>query len=176
FAFADLARTYENRSAFFDALFVLKHGINYFPNSGPLTINLGKLLSVTNILDSAAYFYLEGARYRVSEEAGLGNLYSLYALADLKMRIDSYTILLSEDAPLPVENNLMVTAAQKGYHDLAFRYPVKFEAGISIDQLIYNFNTMLYTPQKVDSGTWKAFINFYDETNSVAFREELEYA
>src|SRR5690606_31182273 len=44
FAFADLARHYERRSDYFDALFVLSRGLEYFPSSGPLANNMGVLL------------------------------------------------------------------------------------------------------------------------------------
>lgn len=176
FAFADLANIYEEQSDFFDGLFVLKHGVNYFPDSGPLSINLGKLLSQTDILDSAAYFYLKGAEKSISSTAGLGNIYSLYALANLEMEKDSLKKLIDDIELFPVENNLMVIAAQKNYEGLQFDYPISFKNGISMDRLIYNFNTMLYYPAKVDSATWQSFEHFYDGISSVRFKEELEYA
>ncbi len=56
FAYANTANLYQRQGSFFQALFILKEGLERFPDQGQLHNNLAMLYAQTDILDSALYF------------------------------------------------------------------------------------------------------------------------
>ncbi len=89
YAYANLANLYFENNLYFDGLFILREGIELFPDEGRLYNNLGVQFGRTNVLDSA-FYYLEAARAESAlEPVAAANELALFAQKGLGIPADS---------------------------------------------------------------------------------------
>jgi len=175
FAYAQFANMYNRRDKYFDEVFVLKNGVNEFPESGPLNNNLGLALSKTNIIDTALFYLEKAEKKKFTKNAALANVFSIYATKQIPISQDSLAGLFEGEHDRSILNNLMVIANSHGWK-LPKNGTLKFEPGVNVNDLIYDFNYLFQYPDMADSASWKAVRQFYDTTNTTIFREELDYS
>ncbi|GEM_PF-2630328 len=175
FAYAKFANTYYNKSKYFDEVFTLKNGVNQFPESGPLNNNLGFALSRTSIVDTALFYLDKASMKGISKIPAQTNTLAIYASKRLPVKRDSLVQFINEEADIGILNNLMVISNFNQWKT-NIDMDVNFEVGISMDDLIFNYNLLFHDPLKADSTAWKDFRDFYQKAAITSFQTEMDYA
>lgn len=68
-SFLGLSNMYYSNEQWFNAMFTLKDGLEYFPNSSELNNNLGIVYNKLNIKDSALYYFQRAYEFRRSDQS-----------------------------------------------------------------------------------------------------------
>jgi hypothetical protein len=177
FAYAKIARQYELRDRFFDALFTLRDANREFPKSGPLMNNLGLLYSKTEITDSTFYFLENAKELSISNQVSNSNSIAIASHREMPLTEEILSELLAESTHLPTINNQMILAKQYA-QDYVGTVEVNFEADMDeqTEQLIYNYNKLLIGPTSEDTTHWRNKYIYYDHTGDPWMGEQLETA
>ncbi len=175
FAFAKLAKGYEEANKPFDEIFTLKNGVNEFPDSGPLQNNLGVAFSKINIVDTAVFHLKKALAKKSSESAALINIPAILTKKPGELNWDSLSEIAGQEHNPAVLNNLAVLYAK---NNQPFDLPdtLSFTAPVPVERLVYNYNLLFDQPELADSGSWKSFQEYYRTTGNARFQENLEYA
>ena len=177
FAYANLASKYMEAKRYFEAIFALEDGLERFPNNGRLMNNLGLVYNEIDNIDSA-YYYLERSTYdNNSENESATNIYALFRLKDLSIRSDTLENLIKKSTYLAATNNLVVLANDlrtiaKDGAQIQFGDP----GNERIEQLIYNYNKVLNSPELVDTTYLNQMQVFYDSSKTSWFQDNLNLA
>jgi tetratricopeptide (TPR) repeat protein len=174
YAYANLAARLKAGKRSFEALFALQEGLEEFPKSGHLMNNLGLMYLDLQNVDSAYYYLNNAASYRSGRNTSETNVYALLRMKNLSIREDTLDYLLGETDYLPAVNNLVVLA-----NELKKKTPDK--GGVrfgevettGIDQIVYNYNKTLNSPELVDSVYRSEMKIFYDSGNTSWFQDNL---
>ncbi len=175
YVYAKFAHGYQMAKKPFDEVFTLKNGVNQFPDSGPLHNNLGLSFSAINIIDTSVYHLRQALSKNVSEEAASINLPAVLAKSEHELNWDSLENVHTNASNIAVKNNISVLF-KKNNHSFPLSEEIVFNASASIDQLVYNYTLLFENPLLADSASWNAYKNYYEESGSINFSENLEYA
>jgi len=177
FAFANLAEKYLKQKRYFEAIFALRDGLQYFPDNGNLMNNLGlAYLEIENI-DSAFYYLKRSINDHKSSNESATNIYGMLSLKNLSIKSDTLDYLLKESDYLAATNNLVVLANElkkksKDKAKVQFGNP----ANEKIEQVVYNYNKVMNDPDLVDTILLKQTRNFYDSSNTSWFQDNINMA
>ncbi len=177
FAYASLASRLSDDKKYFEAMFILKDGLQEFPDEGRLMNNLGLLYTEIAQTDSAFQSFDMAMKMRKSHDVAGANVYALMRQQGLEVREDTLSTLLANTSYLPAVNNLVALANEKGgkIQDQGvalFKSPKK----TSIDQVIYNYNKTLNDPSVADSAYFSQMTWFYDSSEVIWFEDQVRYA
>ncbi|MEM8566187.1 MAG: hypothetical protein AAGF85_06970 [Bacteroidota bacterium] len=171
-AYVNLSNLYLDDDRFFDALFILKEGIQVFPDNTQVQNNLGLLYGKTGILDSSIY-HLDRAYSNSKNNTASSNILAMVARSDFQLDADSvlayYTI---DEDPISVNNNYVLY--NNSAKALKHEYVVKDTTLNFLDaSILFNksFN-QLFADDSLE--TQKIFDLAYKPVNA-GTREQLEY-
>jgi hypothetical protein len=141
FSYANLSNFYLKEEMFFQAMFVLRDGLDKFPESGYLANNLGILYSKTNIVDSA-FYYLYYAKEKITDPSVPASniLYTLtkkglFSMADSTVLSWDY----SENKIFLSNKILLEMALGHGYNGPSFTNPFRDSLSAGDFALLYNY-------------------------------------
>ncbi|MDN4166907.1 hypothetical protein QWY31_15455 [Cytophagales bacterium LB-30] len=123
YAYANLSLNFAEREKFFDALFVLREGLEKYPEEQALLVNMGVLLGKTRVVDSAMQ-YLQLAEDGPFAQQARSNQLALIAKDKLEFALDSllgqeYQYLPAQSNQLHLRNSLLLPQPnEQGYDSL----------------------------------------------------------
>jgi hypothetical protein len=88
-SYIDLANAYIETSRLFDAVFILKEGVDKFPDNYEILNNLGLTFNEVNIIDSAYIFMDRAHELRDEQTASASNITGLLIKNDIRVNADS---------------------------------------------------------------------------------------
>ena len=180
YAFANLANIYRQQGLFFDALFVLRQGVQQFPLAGQLYNNLGLFYGTTGATDSAFYYLKAASADDDTEAAALTNMLAVLAQRGVAISPDS---LLSWDThqSLPLQNNLLAMANRHGYRLKGLPAPAKVlgnDSSMTAPLYLLNYALQTNTPDtalisRARRGYENALLSVLEEQWGMAYAQLL---
>lgn len=158
YAVIGLSGVYQHQKQLFPSFFMLKDGVNLFPQSGEVKNNLGLTYHTLNIKDSAAYM-LQEAYKSVPSDAATNLLYLMLKSGDYS-QADSLTQALGTFDEMPFENNLMAVQAAIGKQSVSNRF----------EQTLTQASDSLLSPQRF-TNIYNYSINHMDANDTSMVRK-----
>jgi len=176
YAFIGLSGVYQHQKQLFPSFFMLKDGVNSFPQSGELKNNLGLSYHALNIKDSALYM-LQEAYKDIPSDAATNMLYIVLKSGDYS-GADSMVQSLGSFDDIPFENNLLALQTALGKSNATDRYnDMAIEDSVLSPQLFTNmYNYSINHMHVKDTLLIKKLNRWIATQANEDFREDLMVA
>jgi tetratricopeptide (TPR) repeat protein len=174
YAYASLASAMKEKKQLFESLFELQDGLEKFPLSGVLMNNLGLTYFDLENVDSAYYYLSEATHFSSARSSAETNVYALLRVRNLSIKRDTLDYLLQTTDYLPAVNNLVVLANELGIVTMdQGRLQFGEVENTGLDQIVYNYNKSLNSPELADTTYMLELRVFYDSSNTSWFQDNL---
>jgi len=141
YAYAGLSTFYINNDQLFPAMFMLKDGLQKYPNNPYLLNNIGYLYTLFEQIDSSAYFYSKALEY-TTDEIPAANLLAYYGSKGNFTKCDTIINTYKNNSSVAYLANKIGISTMSGIKN---NPPIEIPASIVADTLIDAYSyTFLY--------------------------------
>lgn len=162
-AFLQLANIYNLKGDYFNALFTLKDGITYYPESSRLWNNLGLLSKKSNLADSTIHYFSKANAFaEKGDYTALNNLISYLIKHDFNEEAKELISSLEEEKyDLKTKAAIAAYNAKNGIFNTWKKQPFKEDTLLRTDELAYMFNHFINNIELMDTSD----LNAIDKTS-----------
>ncbi len=174
YAFIRLSDFYKQEGDFFNALFVLREGLQKFPKSSALRNNIAVMYTNLNILDSAL-IYLDNDLFDSRwENMSVSNSWYVYTKSNLSFEKDSIETLLAETNNPSVQSNYLAYANSRGLQLTLDNFSV-FEDSLLTNSKLSVLNNLAVNNTKIPQNIFDIIINRSNVVENATYATVLDY-